>query len=174
METYYVETRSERWTFRRRAVFAFGLSITYAAIMFCFDIFWRTGSHKTASIGELGVKAIFMGLFWGLCMAFVPTRLTKPSVCHSRLLVDDHSVTGISEHSAGLFQGRTFRRVVRRGHVRSIFEIKGPKGVLKGVGISERTKLGARMWGFVFVPASLPEFEDLRQLAESWKAPAKN
>src|ERR1700735_4492709 len=68
----------------------------------------------------------------------------------------------------GCLRESTFRRAVRKGRVRSIFEIKGGKGVLRGVGISERTQFGGRMWGFVFVSTSLPEFESLRQLAESW------
>ncbi len=52
--------------------------------------------------------------------------------------------------------------VVRKGMVRSIFRIPG------GIGVSERSQFGARMLGFLVIPNTLPKFNEVRTLLESW------
>ncbi len=51
----------------------------------------------------------------------------------------------------------------------SIFKIKSAAGLSGGIGISERSVLGARMMGFVYIPKTLPEYDDLKLVAESWR-----
>jgi hypothetical protein len=52
---------------------------------------------------------------------------------------------------------------VRKGMVRSIFRIPG------GIGVSERSQFGARMLGFLVIPNTLPKFNEVRTLLESWQ-----
>lgn len=53
-------------------------------------------------------------------------------------------------------------RTVRKGHVRTISERRG------GVLVSERTRFGLFLWGGLWIPKTLPEYEHVRALVESW------
>ena len=57
----------------------------------------------------------------------------------------------------------------RKDKVRTIFEIKVAPFRPEGIGISEKSEFGARMFGFIYVPKTLPEFDRLKSLAESWR-----
>jgi hypothetical protein len=102
----------------------------------------------------------------GTIMTFLPRPwiLSKPRTSID-FFVDEESISS-EFRSYGILKWRLIRRTVRRGKIRSVFQIKGRVG---GIGISERSEFAARMFRYVYVPASLPEFEELKRLAESWR-----
>jgi hypothetical protein len=87
-----------------------------------------------------------------------------------KLLVDKDSITAVID-GTGLGRWCTLHRTIRKGEVRSIFNIAGRFGNQRGIGVSERNRLGARLWGFVFLPESMPEYERLKGVVESWQVP---
>lgn len=87
-----------------------------------------------------------------------------------KLLVDEKSMTWVMEYTGWMGWYRTRRWTVRRGRVRTIFEIKATPYHSGGVGVSERSMLGIRMLGCVLLLKDLPEYDDLRRLVEGWRS----
>jgi hypothetical protein len=54
-------------------------------------------------------------------------------------------------------------RSIHRGKIRTILERK------EGLLISGQNRINTFFWGGVWVPRQLPEYKELRHLAESWK-----
>jgi hypothetical protein len=147
------------------------IALLFAGLFFLFRFGWSllapTALEKERGLLSVALEVGLFSLVWGSLMAFIPRRwfsLTSRLGRNSRpevyLFVDEESISS-EIRPAGT------RTTVRRGKIRSIFQIKGR---LDGMGISERSEFGARMLGFVYLPASLPEYEELKRLAESWRA----
>jgi hypothetical protein len=167
MDTYEVTVGRYQPNLRHKVVGAFW----FAAVFFVFRLGWAvllpSKTERSRGLSSLAIELGFLSLVWGLGMAFLSPiwkRLGRDLKLDYRLLVDADSITAvfpISKH-------RQSRKVVRKGMVRSIFEIKAASFRPGGIGISERKEFAARMLGFVFVPNTLPEFDKVRSLAESW------
>src|SRR5258708_18462445 len=106
----------------------------------------------------------FGGIIYGLLMYFLPVqklfRGKKNPPTRVRIMVERDWVARSyqsSESTSWIPQ-----IVVRKGMVRSIFRIPG------GIGVSERSQFGARMLGFLAIPNTLPKFNEVRTLLESW------
>jgi len=56
----------------------------------------------------------------------------------------------------------TFKKSIRRENIRSVSENKW------GLTVMDRGEFAARMLGFVFVPARLPEYEEVRAILVQW------
>lgn len=57
-------------------------------------------------------------------------------------------------------------RSIHRGQIRTLMEEN------HGLIVSSRGKVGAYLWGGVLISRALPEYEQLKRLAESWKVAA--
>ena len=110
---------------------------------------------------EIGIVSLLSGL---VMVFFRPRSLTN-----YKLLVDEESITGVTEYT-GWMTWFVQRTTVRKSRVRTIFEIKATAFHPGGLVISERSMLGARMLGWVFLSKDLPEYDDLRQLVEGWQS----
>lgn len=141
-------------------------ALLFAVILFALRFGWHvwegSGYEQHWSVIEIAIWSAAVAIL----LAVFPTA---PRVPAYKLLVDDNSITGVSQYGGWMKWFQT-RRTVRKGSVRSIFNVPAIGDRPGGVGISERSQLGARMWGFVYVPKSMPEFEDLKRLAESWRS----
>jgi hypothetical protein len=139
-------------------------------------IFWTLGmflwSHFIRSSGsgayDWTVSVLSLtaaGVMFGLLMYFVSSsRLFKSKrslQAHSSIAVECDRVTWSCQSSDGTLIREA---VLRKGMVRSIFRVPG------GIGVSERKQFAARMLGFIVIPNTLPKFEELRTLLESWRA----
>jgi len=107
----------------------------------------------------------FAGIIYGLLMYFLPIQKlfrgkTNPPARVS-IMVERDQVARSYQSSASM--SWVPQMVVRKGMVRSIFRIPG------GIGVSERSQFGARMLGFLVIPNTLPKFDELRSLLESWQ-----
>jgi hypothetical protein len=164
METYIVRPDSQKPTLKQRAVSVLCLSGIYFTLLFGCKFLWPTSSERNHGLLGITIETGVLSLLWGLTMVFWPRRL--PSY---KLLLDDESITSVLEFT-GWMKWWVVRRTISKGKVRTIWEIKGKQGVPRGMGFSERSRLGARMWGFVFVPSNLPDYESIKMLAETWRS----
>jgi len=56
----------------------------------------------------------------------------------------------------------TFKKRIRREQIKSISESK------RGLCVMDRGEFAARMLGFVFVPATIPEYQEIRSILSGW------
>ena len=169
MQIYEANLAPPRQTLWIKAVVA----ISCAALFFCLRFGWSLirppDDELNMSLASRAIDTAIMSLIWGTLMAFLPRRWLGMSG-NWQVAVDEDSI------ASSIVHGDTpnflkSKNMVHKGKIRSIFEVRGWRGNLKGIGISERSELVAKMTAFVFVPAALDEFDDVRLLAESWKAP---
>lgn len=59
-------------------------------------------------------------------------------------------------------QWLTYKKRIRRDRIKSISENK------RGLCVMDRGEFAARMLGFVFVPATMPEYQEIRLILSGW------
>jgi hypothetical protein len=59
-------------------------------------------------------------------------------------------------------------RTIRKGEVRSVNETRPRLLATPGLRISKYSSFGTWLWGGIWIPKSLPEYEQIRSLALSW------
>ena len=89
-----------------------------------------------------------------------------------RVAPKQYSLTVTENKIAATGPASPFETAVSRGEIRSIIPMNGNCFYGAGLLISERSRFGTWLWGGVWVPKELPEYEYVRDLAESWKKPA--
>lgn len=112
-------------------------------------------------------ESAFFGFGLSAFLTFGP-GFGRGIVAHCTLQVDSDSITDLIEFAG---DGRTIRKCVRRGRVRSIFVVRGFFGRPRGIGVSEKSGFGARWSGYVYLPNTLAKFKELESLVESWREP---
>jgi hypothetical protein len=164
VETYVIALSKSKLSLRQRALSVLLPASIYFFVMLALNFLWLSHYERSESVREIALRVLFISLFWGVSMAFVPMKFPQ-----CRLLVDDQSVTSVME-CTGWMKWHAVRRTVSAGKVRTIREIKGRFGGPGGLVASERTGWRAWMWGGIFVPRTLPEYEQLKALVEGWRA----
>jgi len=160
METYIVDLCS-RAGLKDRVLAVVSNGGLFAALVFCAHFFWRTPDVARVPLSSIALWSGLQGLLWGIGRVFIFGPKTS---LKCKLVVDENSMSG--ERATGWIRNR---KAVRKGMIRSIFPVNGRFGAPSGVGVSERSRFGAYMLGWVFLPNTLPEFERLRSLAENWR-----
>jgi hypothetical protein len=56
----------------------------------------------------------------------------------------------------------TYKKRIRRDRIKSISENK------RGLCVMDRGEFAARMLGFVFVPATIPEYQEIKSILRGW------
>ena len=64
--------------------------------------------------------------------------------------------------SRTLLRWSQHRKRIGRGKIKSISEDK------RGLFVMDRGKFAARMLGFVFVPATMPEYQEIKTILSGW------
>ncbi|MGB6724533.1 MAG: hypothetical protein WBE74_01435 [Terracidiphilus sp.] len=170
MQTYEVEYPLKKLGLPYRIGFAFLGATVCFLLWFGKSMLWPTQLDLQSCIASRALWAAVFGITMGVLQGFaIPQPFTRP--IKGRITVDDESIEGSFEFSSWLMTTK-HKRTVRKGRVKSIFEVRGRFGRPGGIGISEQSKFGARMLGLVFIPRSMEEFDELKQLAESWRRPA--
>jgi hypothetical protein len=165
VQTYVFESSQSKKTLKRQFLSAVSFASMYFLGMLTFTYLWPSPLEKQESFGGIALKTILISVFWGVGMSFVPEKTPD-----CRLLVDDHSMTCETQYG-GWMRWYKIRKTVSAGKVRTIHEIRNKLGMPAGLAASERSGLGAWMWGGVYIPYTLPEYAQLKALVESWKAP---
>jgi hypothetical protein len=168
MDTYEVEMAPFKPKLKGKVIAVLLCAGVFFALRLGMIFLWPSEYEKSGGLGGFVIEIAVVSLGWGLWMVFL-TPILGPIWGKRdrkiRFIVDGDSIT--AEYA--YWPKRTLRRTVRKGKVRSIFEIKGTSLRPEGIGISEKSKFGARMFGFVYVPRTLPQFEELKRIAESWR-----
>jgi len=172
MQTYESQYLPLKSGLRIRIAVGFFAATVYFAIWFGKGLIWPSETDLNASLASrISAAAIFgiaMGFFQGI---FYRPPFSKPS--NIRLTVDDESITSAIELRSSLMKWK-LRRTVRKGRIKSVFEVRGRFGSTGGIGVSERRKFAARVLGYAFIPRSLENFDELKQIVESWREPASD
>jgi hypothetical protein len=150
---------------KQRIIFVTLQSAFWTLCMFLWA-YWshRSGRHPS-DWTALALSCAFGGVIYGLLLYFLPTqklfrgKSNRPARVSITVERDQVALSYQSSESTYWIP----RMVVRKGMVRSIFRVPG------GIGVSERSQFGARMLGFLAIPNTLPKFNELRALLESWQ-----
>jgi len=107
------------------------------------------------------LEALILPVVLGFSFAFRPLRHWFPQGGGSVIIGDDFIESRIE------YNGFTFKkRIIRRERIKSISENK------RGLCVMDRGKFAARMLGFIFIPAAMPEYQEIRSELSRW-APVK-
>jgi hypothetical protein len=164
VDTYEVKMKSPRVNPKHKIIAV----LCFAAFLFLVRFGWSVLSPAPSEISRgLPRVAIETGM-WSLLFALGMVFFRSAPLPNYKLLVDQESMTWGLEYP-GWRRWFVRRWTVRKGRVRTIFEIKATAFQSGGLLISERSMAGIRMFGCVFLPRELPEYDDLRRLAEGWR-----
>lgn len=147
-KTYFVEPQAV--TIRKRFARAcFALAI-FVAVTYIFHLVWS--KQRKLSLEEYVVDAIIAAG------------------------VDAFGSTGkryeieVSDDEIQMRRGGSTLKRARRGHIRSFYEVAGNPFREPALRISEHGRLGTFFLGCVGIPATLPEYQQIKALALSWMA----
>ena len=152
VEVYSVPADAQKTS--RSRIFAQGLTAFAfcSTIYFLIDLYWKS-SHETRSLSGSLSKALIWSAFMTLFMVIRVSGNRIP--CN--ITVDGDLIV---QKGPGGF------RKVHRGQIKTIQEWK--KNFLRdgGLMLSDRGRFGVFMWGGVWIPRALPEYEHLKRVAE--------
>jgi hypothetical protein len=163
VETYILELSKSKPTLKHRALSILLMATVYFVLMLAWTYLWPSSHEMRESLYQIVLKAAFVSLLWGVTMTFWPKKIPN-----CKLLVEDQSITSVIEYT-GWMKWYKLRKTISAGKVRTIREINGKLGVPGGLAASDRSGWGAWMWGGIYIPKTLPEYERLKALVESWK-----
>ena len=131
------------------------LFFIYVAIRVLLDRLWPGPSSESV------LRATISGAVWAAAFTLAVSKFGSKLGLHYDLVVSEDEIT--AKYAIAF-------KTVHKGKVRTILE-RG-RWLLNRPGIvaSERGQLGAWLWGGVFIPQDLPEYERLRETILSWKA----
>jgi len=168
MDTYVVTQEPPKMTLKERVSVALSQAVIYTVLMVGWRVFWPIPSEHGMRLGDHAVGgAIGGGAIYGIVMFFWYSR--RPSAYN--LLVGEDSMTAVYP-VMGLSNWCSLRATVHQGKIRTFVNVKSRAGSHRGLYLSDKSKWIGRLTGAtIFIPNTLPEYEDLRRLAESWRVP---
>jgi hypothetical protein len=126
----------------------------FAAILMIIDVLW----HSSASSGHL-LGDLTDAVVGGVIFVFVDFACFKRKFDY-KVVISDDCITAI--HSR-------YQRSVRRNEIKTVAEFDGNLLMPPSLLISKYGRFGTRLWGCISIPKTLPEYENIRTLALSWK-----
>jgi hypothetical protein len=165
VETYVLESNKSKFTLKQRVLSVLFMASMYFLVMLAWTYLWPSPYEARESLYRIALKVAIISIFWGVGMTFWPKK-----VPNCKLLADEQSITTVMEYS-GWMKWYKIQKTVSAGKIRTIREINGRFGAPGGLAASEQTRLGAWMLGGIYIPKTLPEYERLKALVESWKDP---
>ncbi len=165
MDTYEVKMKLPRANPKHKIIAALCFATVFFLSLCGWSVLSSTPGKMSRGLASIALEIGILSLLLGLSMvSFKPSTLPN-----YKLLVDGESMTWVTEYT-GWMKWRVTRRTVRKGRVRTIFEIGATPFHSGGLGVSERSMSGVRMLGCVFLSKDLPEYDDLRRLVEGWRS----
>ena len=129
--------------------------VIYVAVGVILTKFWPTLGSESIP------RRIISGAVWAAAFTWAASKFGNKLDLPYELVVRDDEITA---------QYAIAFKTIHRGKVRTILERGRWLSHRPGIVASERGKLGAWMWGGVFIPQDLPEYERLRDMILSWRA----
>jgi hypothetical protein len=102
------------------------------------------------------IRSLFMPVVFAALFVFRPFNRWIPQG-NSSVIIGHDFVEGRTRSSSF-----TFKKRIGREQIKSIFENR------RGLCIMDRGEFAARMLGFVFVPATLPEYQEIKSELTQW------
>ena len=102
------------------------------------------------------IEALILPVILGASFAFRPFNRWLPQGSASVIIGDDF-IEGRTR--ASWF---TFKKRISREKIKSISENR------RGLCVMDRREFAARMLGFVFVPATIPEYQEIKSILSGW------
>jgi|SRR5271168_3331744 len=168
MDTYEVTIERLQPKLKHKVMGLFLFASVFFILRFSWSLLSPSQTERNRGLSSLVIEIGIVSFVQALGIVFLSPiwkTLVRDLKLNLKLLIDGDSITSVFLS----WGNRESRRTVRKGKVRSIFEIKTASSGAGGIGISERREFAARMLGFVYVPKTLPEFDKLKSLAESWR-----
>jgi hypothetical protein len=157
METFRVRRDADP-AVRKQEAWRFLLAAgPYWAYLLLRELRWPSSYERSESLLERVVWTFFESVFFALALQCVSWFGPKTY----EIAIDEHQITVI--------YGR-FKRSVRRDQARTVSETQGGIFSSPGLTISKYGRFGTRMLGSVYVPKTLPQYEHIKNMVESWKA----
>ena len=154
VRTYHVTAEMAGFSRRRSTLRVLYLAGLFATIHFLLGFVWH-GSGASSVIGNL-IQSMVTGVLFALVFFFA---FLKPNMNYD-LIVSDESISAVHPW---------FDRGVRKGEVRTVVETAGNALTPAALRLSKFRRIGTFLWGCVWIPRALPEYESIKALAESWK-----
>jgi hypothetical protein len=146
---YEIQPREINLSWSKKVVLFFAVSF------FMFGFRWVIESFLHDKHQPI-LEALIMPVVVAASFVFRPLRRWLPQSGGSVIIGDDF-IEGRTR--ASWF---TFKKRIRRDQIKSISENR------QGLCVMDRGKFAARMLGFVFVPARLPEYQEIKSILSGW------
>ena len=167
MEKYVVEMNPRKVSMKQKAtvgILAGGWTFLF---LFAWKWFWPSASEKNQGLSGVLLEIAFVSVLAAAAITFSPRKF---QTLYYGVEVSNGSITGFLDKPRWL-KLPTARSTVRAGEVRTIRKFNGKIGAPGGVAISERMGWKSYLGGIVLLYETLPEYDKLKALVESWRAP---
>jgi len=104
---------------------------------------------------ESTASSLFMAVAFGAYFGLLPKQRWLPT--GGSLIIGDDFIEGRTQ--AKWFN---FKKRISRQKIKSVLENR------RGLCVMDRGEFAARMLGFVFVPATMPEYQEIRSELAQW------
>jgi len=131
------------------------VAVFFAVGFFMFSLRWIIESFLHWKHQPI-LEALILPVVLGFSFAFRPFGRWLPQSGGSVIIGDD------------FIEGRTqtnwftFKKRISRDRIKSISENR------RGLCVTDRGEFAARMLGFVFVPATMPEYQEIKSILNGW------
>lgn len=146
---YEIQLPKASWSWQKKVVLFFAVGFFTFGFRWIIESFfhWEHQPTLEALITPVAVAASFV---------FRPISRWFPESGGSMIIGDDFIE---SRMRSTWFQ---YKKRIRREQIKSISE--GGRGLR----VMDRGKFGTRMLGFIFVPATMPEYQEIKSILSGW------
>jgi hypothetical protein len=145
---YEIQPRVIHFSWRTKMALFCGISC------FAFGFRWMVDSSLHWERGST-LGAVIMAVALGAVFAFRPARRWFPA--GGSVIIGHDFIEGRTQYN-----GFTFKKRLSRDQIKSISENR------RGLCVMDHGEFAARMLGFVFVPATMPEYQEIRSELAQW------
>ena len=160
MEVYNVDLVEDIASKHRRVRIFFTLFASAAPVYFALEWFWH--SRPKPTVAEMAIQAIFFGLVMSAIQSSRSRWLSlSKSWSKYQIVVDDDEITTRNFNSYNWMLCKT----IRRREICTVIEKE------QGLLISRKGRAATRyLFGGIWIPKHLADYEHLKRLVLSWKA----
>ena len=154
MPIYRPDTRTDRVRTPNAPANIIVLTAIYFTFRLAFDLIWPSSDRNT-NMNHFMVS----GIAWSFLCAVITVLYAKLQLRQYELWLEDDAVR---------VRSKWFDRSVRKGEIRTTIERRD------GLLVSSRGRVGMFFCGGLLISRMLPEYDQLQDMIESWKAPEMN
>ncbi len=154
MPIYRPDTRTDRVRTPNAPANIIVLTAIYFTFRLAFDLIWPSSDRSTNMN-----RFMMTGIGWSFLCAVITVLYAKLQLRQYELWLEDDAVR---------VRSKWFDRSVRKGEIRTTIERRD------GLLISSRGRVGMFFCGGLLISRMLPEYDQLHNMIESWKAPEMN